>query len=98
MGIIAISTPLPGNSVLKEYGKVSQGKDIKSEVSANGKGIAIHNYVHPVKSALSSMEIKPLIKFQSPVILPSNDIDNLCQASWYFRNSSNYRPNWSGYM
>ena len=67
-------------------------------MSANNKGIAIHNYVHPVKSALSSMEIKPLIKLQSPVILPSNDIDNLWQASWYFRNSSNYRPNWSGFM
>ena len=67
-------------------------------MSANNKGIAIHNYVHPVKSALSSVEIEPLIKFQSLVILPSNDIDNLCQASWYFRNSSNYRPNWSGFM
>ena len=67
-------------------------------MSANNKGIAIHNYVHPVKSALSSVEIKPLIKLQSPVILPSNDIDNLWQASWYFRNSSNYRPNWSRYM
>ena len=44
------------------------------------------------------MEIKPLIKLQSPVTLPSNDIDNLWQASCYFRNSCNYRPNWSGYM
>ena len=44
------------------------------------------------------MEIKPLIKLQPPVILPSNDIDNLWKASWYFWNSSNYRPNWSGYM
>ena len=95
---MAISTPFPGNSVLKECDKISRGKDITSEVSANNKGIAIHNYVHPVKSALSSMEIKPLIKLQSPVILPSNDIDNLWQASWYFWNSSNYRPNWSGYM
>ena len=98
MGIIVISTPFPGNSVLKECDKISREKDITSEVSANNKGIAIHNYVHPVKSALSSVEIKPLIKLQSPVILPSNDIDNLWQASWYFRNSSNYRPNWSGYM
>ena len=24
--------------------------------------------------------------------------DNLWQASWYFWNSSNYRPNWSGFM
>ena len=54
--------------------------------------------MHPVKSALSSMEIKPLIKLQSPVILQSNDIDNLWQASWYFRNSFNYRPNWLIYM
>ena len=44
------------------------------------------------------MEIKPLIKLQSPVILQSNDIDNLWQASWYFRNSFNYRPNWLIYM
>ena len=84
---MAISTPFPGNSVLKECDKISRGKDITSEVSANNKGIAIHNYVHPVKSALSSVEIEP-----------NNDIDNLCQASWYFRNSSNYRPNWSGFM
>ena len=98
MGIIAISTLFPGNYVLKQCDKISRGKDITSEVSANNKGIAIHNYVHPVKSALSSMEVKPLIKLQSPVILPSNDIDNLWQASWYFRNSSNCRPNWSGYM
>ena len=34
----------------------------------------------------------------SPVILPSNDRDNLWQALWYFRNSFNYRPNSSGYM
>ena len=81
MGIIAISTPFPGNSVLKECDKISRGKDITSEVSANNKGIGIHNYVHPVKSALSSMEIKPLIKLQSPVILPSDDIDNLWQPS-----------------
>ena len=46
-------------------------------MSVNNKGIAIHNYVHPVKFALSSKEIKPLFKLQSPVILPSNDIDNL---------------------
>ena len=98
MGIIAISTPFPGNSVLKERDKISQGKDITSEVSVNNKVIAMHNYMHPVKFALSSKEIKPLIKLQSPVILPSNDIGNLRQASWYFRNSSNYRPNWSGYM
>ena len=93
MGIIAISTPFPGNSVLKECDKISRGKDITSEVSANNKGIAIHNYVHPVKSALSSMEIKPLIKLQSPVILPSNDIDNLWQASWYFRKGGNTQDN-----
>ena len=24
--------------------------------------------------------------------------DNLWQASWHFRNSSNYRPDWSGFM
>ena len=62
------------------------------------KGISIQHYVHPITPALSSTEIKPLIQLQSPVILPSNDIVNLWQASWYFRNSSNYRPNWSGYM
>ena len=33
--------------------------------------------MHPIKSALSSMEIKPVIKLQPPVVLPSNDIDNL---------------------
>ena len=96
MGIIAISTPFPENSVLKECDKISRGQDIASEMSANNKGIAIHNYVHPIKSAFSLMEVKPLIKLQSPVILPSNDIDNLWQASWYFRNSCNYRPSWSG--
>ena len=98
MGIVAILTPFPGNSVLKECEKIYRGKDITSEVPANNKGIAVHNYVHPVKSALSSVEIKPLIKLQSPFNLPSNDIDNLWQASGYFWNSSNYRPNWSGYM
>ena len=67
-------------------------------MSVNNKGTAIHNYVHPLKSALSSMVIKPLIKLQSPVILPSNNIDGLWKASWYFRSSSNYRPNWLGYM
>ena len=77
MGIIAISAPFPGNSVLKECDKISRGKDLTSEVSLNNKGIAIHNYVHPVKPVLSSIEIKPLIKLQSPVILHSNDIDNL---------------------
>ena len=54
--------------------------------------------MHPVKATLSSIEIKLLIKLQSAVILPSNDIDNLWQASSYFRNSSIYRPYWSGYM
>ena len=44
-----------------------------SEVSVNNKGIAIYNYVHPVKSVLSSVKIKPVIKLQPPVILPSND-------------------------
>ena len=43
MGIIAISTPFPGNSVFKKCDKISRGKDIKSEVSANNKEIAIHN-------------------------------------------------------
>ena len=28
----------------------------------------------------------------------TNYADNLWQASWYFRNNSNYRPNWSGFM
>ena len=60
--------------------------------------MTIHNYVHQAKSTLSSIETKPVIKLQSPVVLSSNDIDNLWQAPWYFRNSSNYRPNWSDYM
>ena len=47
-------------------------------MSVNNKGIVIYNYLHPVKPVLSSTEIKLLIKLQSPVILPSNDIDNLC--------------------
>ena len=98
MGIIAISTLFLGTSFLKECDKISRGEVITSEESVNNKGIAIHNYMHPIKSALSSMEIKPVIKLQPPVILPSNDIDNLRQASWYFRNSSNHRPNWSGYI
>ena len=38
--------------------------------------------MHPVKPAILSIEIRPLIQLQSPVILPSNDIDNLWQASW----------------
>ena len=92
MRIIAISNPFLGNSVLKECDKTFRGKDITSEVLVNNKGIAMHNYVQPVKPALSSIEIKPLIKLQSPVILLSNDIDNLWQASWYLRNNSNYRP------
>ena len=45
------------------------------------KGISIQHYVHPITPALSSTEIKPLIQLQSPVILPSNDIVNLWQAS-----------------
>ena len=28
----------------------------------------------------------------------TNYVDNLWQASWYFRNNSNYSPNWSGFM
>ena len=39
---------------------MSQGKDITFEVSVNNEGIAIHNYVHPLKPAISSMEIKSL--------------------------------------
>ena len=81
MGIIAISTLFLGTSFLKECDKISRGEVITSEESVNNKGIAIHNYMHPIKSALSSMEIKPVIKLQPPVILPSNDIDNLRQAS-----------------
>ena len=98
MGIIAISTPFPENSVWKQSYTVPREKDISSAVLVKNKGISIQHYVHPIKPALSSIEIKPLIQLQSPVILPSNDIDNLWQVSWYFRNSSNYRPNWSGYM
>ena len=77
MGIIAISTSFPGNSVLKESDKMSRGKDRSSVASVKNKGIAIHNYEYPVKPALSSTEIKPLIQLQSPVILQSNDIDHL---------------------
>ena len=73
MRIIAISTLLPGNSVLEECDKISRGEVMTSEVSVNNKGIAIYNYVHPVKSVLSSVKIKPVIKLQPPVILPSND-------------------------
>ena len=40
VGIIAISTPFPGNSVLKESDKISWGKNITSEVSVNNKGMA----------------------------------------------------------
>ena len=43
MGIIVISTPFPGNSVLKESDKISWRKDILSEVSVNNRWIAIHN-------------------------------------------------------
>ena len=48
MYIIAISTPFSGNYVLKKCCKISRGKDTTFEVSVNTKGIAIHNYVHPV--------------------------------------------------
>ena len=84
MGIIAISTPFPGNSVWKQSYTVPREKDISSAVLVKNKGISIQHYVHPIKPALSSIEIKPLIQLQSPVILPSNDIGNLWQASWYF--------------
>ena len=75
--IAAISTPFPGNSVLKEDDEISQGQDITSKVSVNNKVIAIQNYVHPVKPALSSTEIKSFIKLQSPVSLHSHNIDDL---------------------
>ena len=75
--IAAISTPFPGNSVLKKDDEISQGQDITSEVSVNNKVIAIQNYVHPVKPALSSTEIKSFIKLQSPVSLHSHNIDDL---------------------
>ena len=38
--------------------------------------------------ALKRKELEPL----------TNYVDNLWEASWYFRNSSNYRLNWSGFM
>ena len=83
---------------IRQSDKISRGKDITSEVSINNKGIAIHSYAHSVKLAFSSIETKPLIELQSPVILPSNDVDNLWQSSWYFRDSSNYRSSWPGCM
>ena len=98
IGIISISTAFPGNSVWKQSDSVPREKDISSAVLVKNKGISIHHYVQPIKPALSSTEIKPLIQLQSPVILPTNDIDNLWQASWYFRNSSDYRTDWSGHM
>ena len=38
--------------------------------------------------ALKGKELEPL----------TNYVENLWQASWYLRNSSNYRPNWSGFV
>ena len=68
MGIIAIATPFPRNSVLEESDKLSRGKDITSEVSVNNAGIAMHNYVHSGKLALLSIEIKPLMKFNNHLL------------------------------
>ena len=73
MYILVISTPFSENSVLKECYKISPGKDIAFEVSVNSKGIAIHNYVHPVNLHFHQFN---LIKLQSAVLLPSNDIDH----------------------
>ena len=54
MYIIAIWTPLSGNSVLKECYKMSRGKDITFEVSVNSKGTAIRNCAS-IKPAFSSV-------------------------------------------
>ena len=43
-------------------------------MSVNSKGIAVHNYVHLVNLHFHQLK-KNLIKLQSAVILPSNDID-----------------------
>ena len=44
-------------------------------MSVNSKGIAVHNYVHLVNLHFHQLK-KNLIKLQSAVILPSNDIDH----------------------
>jgi len=65
----------------------------------HGKGIHVHFYKPPNIRPLSCLHFRPVAELQMPYVLPTavND-DLLWHVGWYFRDESDPRPNWSGFM
>ena len=82
-----------GEKPIKRLARVNSASVVK------GKGIPLHYYSQPNLPPLQQLYFRPISELNYPYILPDSVNDNLLwQVGWYFRGTSEPRPNWSGFM
>ena len=99
MGVIAVSTQTGVFKSIPSVDRVKRLRLIKAKSLIGNHGIPIKPYVAPAVRGLSHLRYKPVLELQWPFILPPTlHIDTLWHAGWMFRDASQPRPNWAGFM
>jgi len=103
MGLIAVSVPLQGNFATQEQPVKHLSSKLPVDLSAlvADRGIPILSYDRPRQCGLQNVpmteisELKHLVQVTLP---PLAHLDTLWHLKWFFRDTSNLRPNWVGHM
>ena len=99
MGIVSATTGSFGRDITPREHTIPRQKLLKaSEVVAN-KGVKIVQYISSSNPGLYTTLFKPLEEIHIPYTPPiSIKYDLIWHSGYYFRNMSNMRPSWSGFM
>ena len=101
MGIISMSTPYAVNAISNVKfgeGNMRRLKRIHATDVARNRGIPILSYNKCVKSALTTLNFKPILHLTFPYTLPSSlNIDVVWQTGLFLKPAQP-RCNWSGFM
>jgi len=99
MGIVAVSTPKDNVPLIAKSRVINRHPRVKVNELVKDKGVPILQYVGPQVKSLSLVLYKPIIELKMPYTLPSELYSNLLwHSGWMFRNTSQLRVNWSGFM
>lgn len=107
MGLISMTTSNRASDTV--VGSVDRGNfgdvpvtrlpRVNADTIARAKTVPMHHYSVPNIPSLTQINFEPFVHLLFPHTLPaSSNMDLLWQLGWYFRNDSEPRPNWSGFM
>jgi len=102
MGVIAMSVQHSSGSLRSgSFGEkpVVRCKRVQVNQLIKHRGIKLHHYCAPEVSPFKQLCLKPRTDLKSlSTISPCVNLDLLWHVGWFFRDASNPRPCWSGFM